>query len=294
MSRSFRWILTVSISLMALLAVAAYLVNRQISARLEKTYAIPVEPIEVPTDPESIERGEHLVSAVLFCQECHGDRLQGRIYFDHPLTGRIAASNLTAGQGGVGADYTDEDWVRAIRHGVRPDGKPLIGMPSNTYAKLGERDLAAVIAYLTQLPPRDSDFPERTVGPITRLSILGDPSLIPAEVIDHGAPRPTAAEPGVTVEYGRYLAIACTVCHGEDFAGGSGAGAGLNLTAGGDLARWTEADFIRTIRTGETPAGYELDPELMPWKRVRNMSDEELRAIWLYLQTVAAVESEGG
>ncbi len=126
------------------------------------------------------------------------------------------------------------------------------------------------------------------------MALLSDPSLLAAEVIDHDAARPASPEPGVTVEYGRYLSASCTVCHGEDFAGGSGAGAGLNLTGGGDLASWTEDDFLTTLRTGVTPLGDRLNPELMPWERISQMTDDELRAIWLYLQTLTAVQTDGG
>jgi hypothetical protein len=45
------------------------------------------------------------------------------------------------------------------------------------------------------------------VRPLGRILFLtGQLELVPAELIDHTAPRPTAPEPGVTVEYGRYLA----------------------------------------------------------------------------------------
>lgn len=275
-----------------LLLGVGYVINQRVEARLQRVYNVEVVAVEVPTGEQAINRGRHLVTSVFFCQECHGEQLQGRIHFNHPLTGRIAAANLTRGQGGVGGRYADEDWVRAIRHGIGSDGKPLIEMPSNFYADIADGDLGAIIAYLRSLPPVDNTLPEESVGPLYRISILGDPSLIPAEVIDHDAPPPPEPVPGVSVEYGRYLAGACTICHGRDFAGGPGAGAGLNLTGGGNLARWSEDDFIRTLRTGVTPRGYELDPELMPWKRIGKMSDDELRAIWMYLQTVSAVSRE--
>ena len=53
---------------------------------------------------------------------------------------------------------------------------------------------------------------------------------------------------------------------------------------------WTEEDFINTIRTGTNPAGRELVPE-MPWMTYRNMTDDELRALWAYIETVPAKEA---
>jgi hypothetical protein len=98
----------------------------------------------------------------------------------------------------------------------------------------------------------------------------------------------------VTAEYGAYLAVACTICHGPDFSGGLNVGAGLNLTPGGDLSTWDEEDFITAIRTGWLPTYTRLDQEIMPWMRLRNLSDEELQAIWLHLQSLPAVQSTRG
>ncbi len=285
-SRALKYLLILIASLAALLVLAATFVNRNVAARLAKTYDVPIEPIEVPSDPAAIERGRHLVSTMLFCQECHGEDLAGKPQFNDPLSGTISAKNLTAGVGGIGREFSDSDWVRAIRHGVNQDGRPLIEMPSNSFYFIGDADLGAIIAYLKSLPPVDNQLTERNLGLLYQLTILSNPSLIPAEVIDHQAPRPTAPEPGVNAQYGKYLATACTICHGADLTGKSAAGAGLDLTGTGDLAEWSEADFIRAVRTGERPQGEDLDPRLMPWKRVGKLDDDELRAIWLYLQTL--------
>ena len=59
-----------------------------------------------------------------------------------------------------------------------------------------------------------------------------------------------------------------------------------NLTSGGEPGFWTEEQFINTIRTGTTPGGHMLDPEHMPWKEFKHMTDDELNAIWMYLQSL--------
>ncbi len=284
--RALKYLLILIASLVALLVLAATFVNRSVEARLKKTYDVPVEPIEVPSDPAAIERGRHLVSTILFCQECHGEDLAGKTQFNDPLSGTVSAKNLTAGAGGIGGEFSDSDWVRAIRHGVNQEGRPLITMPSNSFYYIGDADLGALIAYLKSLPPVDNELPKRDLGLFYQLTILSNSSLIPAEVIDHQAPRPPTPEPGVNAQYGKYLTTACTICHGADLTGRSAAGAGLDLTGAGDLAEWNEADFIRAVRTGVRPRGADLNPSLMPWKRVGKLTDEELRAIWLYLQTL--------
>jgi mono/diheme cytochrome c family protein len=286
MRRSVKYLILLTVSLIALLALGVFFLDRTVEQRLARTYEVPMEPIEVPSDPAAIERGRHLVGTIFFCQECHGEDLAGKPHFSDPLSGTVSAKNLTAGGGGVGGTFSDTDWVRAIRHGVDQEGHPLVEMPSNSYYYIGDADLAAIIAYLKSLPPVDKELPERDLGLFYQLAILSNPSLIPAETIEHTAPRPPAPEPGVTVEYGKYLATACTICHGPDLSGGTAAGAGLDLTGSGDLADWTEEEFMHTLRTGERPQGEDLDPNRMPWKRVGKLTDDELRAIWLYLQTL--------
>jgi mono/diheme cytochrome c family protein len=279
-----RLIVLILVAIGAGLAFAYYLADQ----RLEETYSVPDSNVVVATDPDSIEHGKHLVQSLAGCQDCHGEDLSGQLFFDDPLSGTIASKNLTSGRGGLGAVYEVDDWVRAIRHGIDRYGKPLIGIPSNIYANISDSDLGAIIGYLKTLPPVDKVHPEDKVGLLTRVFILLDPSILPAQVIDHATTVVEGPEPGISTEYGEYLAIACTICHGEDFSGGAGAGGGLNLTGGGDLANWTESEFMETIRTGITPTGIHLDPTLMPWERVRTLTDDELKAIWLYLNSLPA------
>ena len=286
MIRTLRYLVILVVVGVALIVLGGFVMGRQVDGRLSMVYEVPVETIEVPTNQASIERGQHLVNTVLFCKECHGDDLGGKLQFNDPLTGRISARNLTRGKGGIGSEISDEGWVLAIRHGVDEDGTPLIEMPSESFNSLSDADLGAIIAYLKSLPPVDNELPERRLGPFYQLSILSNPSLIPAEVIDHFGPRPRAPDPDVTAEYGKYLATACRICHGPNLSGGRGAGAGLDLTGGGDLSKWGEAEFVTALRTGETPRGEPLDPRLMPWERVGGLTDDELHAIWLYLQTL--------
>jgi mono/diheme cytochrome c family protein len=284
-SKTAKSVVIVVAAVLGLMLAGLASVYYTVEARLNKVYAIPTESVPIPDDPEGVRRGEHLVVSFGQCIECHGQDLSGGEFFAVPALGSIYSSNLTSGQGGVGTVYSDADWVRAIRHGVGPDGRPLIIMPSHFYYYFSDEDLGAIIAYLRSLPAVDKDLPETELGPLGRLFLLSEKTLIPAEVIDHDAPRPAAPEPGVTAAYGEYLAIVCKNCHGPDLRGGTAVSAGANLI-GGEVAGWTEAEFINTLRTGVTPAGRKLSPE-MPADNVGQMSDEELRAIWAYIQSLA-------
>jgi len=95
------------------------------------------------------------------------------------------------------------------------------------------------------------------------------------------------------VAYGGYLVNTndCRICHGPNLNGGPFPDPTItkispNLTTGGEVAFWSEEEFITTLRTGVTPGGYELDNNFMAWKNYRNMTDDELKAIYMYLQSL--------
>ncbi len=264
-------------------------------SRMHGKYAVPVETIAIPTDEDSIKSGEHIATLHL-CRICHTEALSGQAVAVPGLL-TFGIPNLTSGAGGVGATNEDEDWVGAIRHGVGHDDRGLVMMPARTFYYLSDEDLGDLIAYLKSLPPVDNEMPPTDLGPLGRVMLpLG---LLPPEitpnviVIDHDAPRPVAPQPGVTVEYGEYLALTCALCHGPDFNGQTVQLDGPpvltpNLTPGGELRFWSEEDFITTVRTGVTPGGKQLRSE-MPWKYLGQMTDNELKAVWLFLQSLPAL-----
>jgi mono/diheme cytochrome c family protein len=291
MSGFLKWtgiILGIIVSLILVAVVFLYIITEN---KFNRRYDIQVEPVDISADEESIERGQHLVEAILLCQECHGKDFSGSVLNEGPWIGTIPMTNLTSGAGGIGSQYSDEDWVRAIRHGVRKNGGALLLMPSSWFYFLNDEDLADVIAYIKSLPPVDNQLPERKFGPLGRFFILSDPELINADYIDHQAPRPAEIAPGATKEYGEYLANTCKSCHGENLGGGEQVGAGLNLTPGGDLANWTFEDFKRTLRTGKTPDDHQISPEDMPYLNFQHLDDMEIEALWLYIRSLPPVES---
>ena len=285
------------IGLLVMAFIVLYVIGTVKWNRLHGKYDVPVEAIPIPTDPASIARGEH-IAIIRMCGDCHTEDLRGQ--FDTaPGIITIAIPNLTPGAGGVGTTNTDEDWVRAIRHGVGYDGRGLALMPSGTWYYLSDEDLGALIAYLKNLPPVDNEMPNTDLGPLGRVMLtVGQlpPEIVPNVIsIDHDGPRPIAPEPGVTVEYGMYLARTCMLCHGAELngqtisVGGPEKYVALNLTRGGEMKGWSEEDFIATMRTGVTPGGHQLK-DVMPWKYFGQMTDDELRAVWLYLQSLPALE----
>ena len=57
------------------------------------------------------------------------------------------------------------------------------------------------------------------------------------------------------------------------------------------ISSWDEADFLNVLRTGTTPLGERLDNEYMPWQRFKGLTDDELMAIWLYLSSLPALDT---
>ncbi len=268
------------------------------SVRLNRDYEnfeVDVQSDSIPDDAAAVAQGEH-IAITRYCATCHGENLAGDYLLNEPVLAVVPAPNLTAGAGGIGGTNTDEDWIRAIRHGVGQDGRGLIGMPSRVWYQMSDEDLGALVAYLKTIPAVDNELPERRFGPLFRvLLILGQAPASEASLIDHYADRPITPDLGVTVEYGEYLAAGCTACHGPMLNGGQARDfdgelvTALNLTPGGELVGWTEEDFITAMRTGVTPSGRELG-DLMPWQYLGQMTDDELKAIWLYLLSLPALE----
>ena len=292
MKRVLKWIGIVIGSLVVLVGLTAVSLHFVGQSRLESAPEVTTRPVTVPTDAAAIAQGEHLAHNVSLCAGCHGADLSGDMMLDGELGSYVAAPNLTSGQGGVGATFSDTDWEQAIRHGVGGDGRTLVIMPSSLYSQYSDEDMGALIAYLKQLPAVDTDFGPRQMGfPGTVIGgVLGYADFTHVDRIDHEQVGMTAPLEGATVEYGEYLSYigACRECHAANFAGNfapDGPPMGPNLTPGGELQGWTEEDFVSAIRTGMKPTGTQLSEE-MPWEMYSGMTDVELQALWAYLQSL--------
>ena len=294
MKRVLKWIGFGLAGLLGLGVVAAIAAFALASAKLNRTYDVAVAAVPVPDDEAALAHGEHLVRAISACDSCHGKNLGGMVILDDPAIMTLYGPNLTAGEGGAGARLSDEEWVRAIRDGVDADGKPFLLMPAQNFRSLTDGDLGAILAYVRSLPAVDNEVPEPRIGPMGYLLALTEPAMVPAAQFDHAEPRAPAGEPGVTVEYGSYLVTlgTCRDCHGEQLNGKPlppmlDEPPARNLTPAGELAGWSEEDFLQTIRSGVTPGGHQLlEPMAGILPSLRQQTDDELRAIFLHLQSL--------
>lgn len=260
---------------------------------IARKYTIAPETVPIPTDTMSITRGKHLARAITKCVDCHGDNLGGRVLVENGAMGRWVVANITRGKGGVAGSLTDADIVRAVRHAVAPDGRKLLQMPADSYQYLNAEDLGEIIAYVRSVPPVDNELPPTSIGLVARGLILANKlPIYRADLITHTQPIPAATPVGPTPEYGKYIASVggCIGCHGPTLSGGKIADGdpawppAANLTPTG-LAKYTEADFTTVLRTGKRQSGVQAN-DAMPWRMTREMTDDEIKAVWLFLKTV--------
>lgn len=256
-----------------------------------RVYPARTDDFELPTAPEQLAEGERLYIS-RGCGDCHAEDGGGRTILDD-APGRISGPNLTRAT----ASYVAADWSRSVRYGLRADGTALIFMPSHEYFAMPDHELAAIAAHVRALPVVDRTPPPNEIRLLGRvIDLAGGFDLFPAARIDHEGARPDVPEPAPTAEYGAFLAVMCTGCHGAQLSGGPIPGAppelgnprNLTMHETG-LASWTGEDFRRAMREGITPDGRNLNPDQMPWRNSARMTDVELDAIWAYLQTVPHV-----
>ncbi len=290
--KRFMKVIGVIAALLALLVGGIYALSE---LRLSARHTVSTPPLSIPDDAQTVARGEHLLTLAK-CGECHGDDLGGKVIIDEPFLARLSGPNLTpAGPAGT---RSDAELVQAIRFGLSVDSRPLLGMPTAEHFHFSDDELVAIIAALRALPPVQRTLPGQRVGLVFRaLYLAGKIELVGQEKVDILGPRPDSIAPGVSLSYGEHLARTggCYSCHGDRLAGGPMAGAppdfppAANITPHTDgLADWSAEDFSRSMREGRRPDGTDIDPA-MPWRYTREMTDEELAALWMYLRTVPAV-----
>ncbi len=253
-------------------------------------------------------RGAYLATAA-GCDNCHTDRAHG----GQPYAGGLALAtpfgtfyspNITPDlETGIGR-WTDAQFLRALREGVRPDGAnyfPVFPYPSFTL--ITDDDALAIKAYLFSQPAvRQANRPHDISFPISWRFLQNGWKLL---FFSPGPFRP-APERSETYNRGAYLVTAlahCGECHTprnwfgapdpDRFLAGNPDGPDgkrvPNVTpdAKTGIGKWSEADILALLKLGMTP---EFDfvggamSEVV--KDTAQLTDEDRRAIAAYLRTV--------
>src|SRR5688572_19537619 len=219
MRRALRWLRNALLGLVALVVVAAIAIYALSERVVRRTYDAPGRPVVVPTDSASLREG-HRLAQIRGCTGCHGSQLEGQVFIDDPLLARIVSPNLTI----AAREYTDAELERIIRHGVRPDGRSVIAMPSGMFKPLTDADLGMILAYVRSVPEVPGPTPNvrlragGRVGAAAGVFLPAAAQARQAEALSSIYPR--AGEPTAR---GAYLArTVCTECHGLDLRGGDG------------------------------------------------------------------------
>lgn len=261
-------------------------------ASMSKEYAVNSPPVRRSGEASVIARGKHIAESFGGCsgKDCHGADLAGGRTVDMGPIGQITGPNLTAG--GVGSAYTDEEFARVIRHGIKRDGHSLRFMPAQDLAWLPDADLIALVSYLRSLPAVHRPSGPMKLGFLAKVLDRRDMMVIDvARRIHHSAAKPVPIRAS-TAAYGALLARSCTGCHGKNMSGGPIPGAPSDLPIPANLTPhdtglrdWSYSDFERLLATGIKKDGKKLDP-FMPYESLGRLDAVEKQALWAYLRSL--------
>jgi mono/diheme cytochrome c family protein len=270
-------------------------------------------PAATAADRDAIARGAYLAAAA-GCADCHTDRTHG----GQPYAGGLALAtpfgtfyspNITPDpQTGIG-QWTDGQFLRALREGVRPDGAnyfPVFPYPS--FTGITDDDALAIKAYLfSQSAVRQANRPHDVSFPVSwRFLQTGWKLLFFNSGPFRPAPERTAAH-----NRGAYLVTAlahCGECHTprnwlgapdtQRFLAGTPDGPDgkkvPNITPDRKtgIGNWTTDEIVGLLTDGHTP-DFDFVSGLMAEvvKNTSRLREEDRRAIAVFLQSVPAVSS---
>lgn len=279
MSRPVRVLALVLGALLALMLLGAggvWLASERMVRGVHRS-SVPTFAITLPTDSVSLAEGERL-ARTRGCFGCHGERLQGQVFFSEPWVATLVAPNLTARV----PEYNDAELERAIRHGYRRNGELLYGMPSEMYHELHDDDTARLMAFLRALPREDGERTETSLGPLGRFGLLVGEFRPARHYLETETPPPAPADSALALGY--YVArTSCTECHGNELSGD-----GQGTPALGPMAMsYTPDQFAAFLKSGVAQGGREL-PMMSGVARGRlaHLTTAEVASLHAYLQSL--------
>ena len=254
-----------------------------------ETHALPASDFVATGTPEAIAQGEALTRAI-GCHGCHADGMVGQVLFEEPFVARVIAPSVRT----AAETYSDADFDRAIRWGIRPDGKGLIAMPSPALRHLSDEDLDAIVSYIRSLDTGViPDLPKNRYGPLARFGMMmGEfetAAVGAAEGSDAQAQIEAQLAMATTEEErrGAYISmIVCSDCHGFDLAGGEGPdGLATDLRM---VLAYSDSAFMALMREGRAHDGRDIGMMGEVYERMGGFTDDDIRAIRAYAMARAA------
>ena len=264
-------------------------------------------------------RGKYLLAAG-GCVACHTDKknkgpaLAGGRALKTPF-GVFYSPNITPDpKTGIGG-WSDADFVRALRHGLRPDGSHYFpAFPYPSYTAMTERDMLDLKAYLFTLAPvARADTPHELAPPFGWRFLV---SIWKALYFTPGAYRPDPAK-GEQWNRGAYLVRAlghCGECHTpRDMLAGPKPGMALAGTEAGPeggpeggivpnitpddetgIGRWSEGELNGLLELGALPNGDFVGGQMgeVVDDVTGKLTDADRRAIIAYLKALKPVRHQ--
>jgi mono/diheme cytochrome c family protein len=261
-------------------------------------------------EEDAVERGEYLVRAG-GCVSCHtipgGQKLAGGRALVTPF-GTFYSPNITPDpETGIGR-WTNTQFLRALREGVRPDGAnyfPVFPYPS--FAGITDGDALAIKAYLFSLPAvRQQNRPHDVPFPFSWRFLQTGWKLL----FFTPSPFQPASERSAAYNRGAYLVTAlahCDECHTpRNFLGAMRSGQRLagtpdgpdgqlvpNITPdpGTGIGKWEKDDIVELLRTGTTPEQSKVKGAMRETIQdgLKYLNDGDLAAIADYLLAQPAI-----
>lgn len=266
------------------------------------------------TDAALVERGRAVATAA-DCMACHtvprtGKPFAGGYPIVSPL-GTIYSTNITPSKtSGIGG-YSEAEFSRAVRQGIRKDGAHLYpAMPYDSYAGITDEDMHALYAYFMHgVEPVDEVSKEQTALPFPfnlRFSMAFWNVL-------YARTTPFTPVAGVSAEINRgaYLVNVlghCTSCHtprnvlmgaiqSEALAGGFvGPWYAPNITSDpvSGIGGWTPDELVAYLRTGHAKGKNQAAGGMA--EAVQNslqyLPESDLAAIAAYLKSTAPIRDK--
>lgn len=274
--------------------------------------ALPLlAPVPSGAQQGDAQRGEYLVSAG-GCLGCHTEKKDGAVPFaggralETPF-GTFYGPNITPHpEAGIGR-WTEADFVRAMREGVRPDGANYFpAFPYPSFTKIADADLRDMWAYLRTLAPSAQPSRPHELGVLYRWRLP-----VSAWKWLYFTPGPFVPDPqaSAAVNRGAYLVQAlghCGECHTpRDFLGGPkkdrylAGGKGPegkripNLTPT-RLKKSSDKELEDVLKTGITPDGDVLADAMgeVVTNTTSKLTPADLDAMIAYLRTLPPLPDE--
>lgn len=300
------------------MGASAWVMSSALRADDPPVSVAPAAPIAPAPAAAKVDAGRYLAAAGN-CNSCHtragGDPFSGGVEFKTDF-GTLYSTNITPGTStGIG-NWTEAQFVRAMREGLDDEGKHLYpAFPYTSFTKINDQDLSALFAYLKTLAPSDYQAPENDLGfPYNQRWLLGLWKFF------FFKPQHFVQQPAHDAEWNRgaYLVDGlghCSSCHtprnflgaeksDKYLAGGvyndkiQGADdvrpwAAVNLTqADSGLKTWSVTDLTGYLKTGHGQRAGSLGPmNEVIGNSLRQLSDADIQAMSVYLKSLPAIET---